>query len=75
MEFVRFISILSLTLLFSSVWAGTNTLNHYKTLTLLDGDWILSSADEQEGGATKKGPAAKLIGTDTTAMSFKVIGK
>jgi len=75
MGFVRFISILSLILVCSGVWSGTSTLNHYKTLTLLDGDWVLSSADEQEGGATKKGPAAKLIGTDMTAMSFKVIGK
>ena len=75
MRFVRFISIFSITLVLSSVWASTNTLNHYKTLTLLDGDWMLSPASEQEGGATKKGPAAKLIGTDMTAMSFKVIGK
>lgn len=36
---------------------------------------MLSPANEQEGGATKKGPAANLVGTDTTAISFKVIGK
>jgi len=36
---------------------------------------MLSPASEQEGGATKKGPAAKLVGTDNTAISFKVIGK
>ena len=59
----------------SSVWAASNTLNNYKTLTLLGGDWMLSPLAEQEGGATKKGPAAKLIGTDETAISFKVIGK
>ena len=70
-----YIFILSLALVVSSVRAAANSLNHYKTLTLLDGDWMLSSVDEQEGGATKKGPAEKLIGTDETAISFKVIGK
>ena len=47
----------------------------FKTLALLEGEWMLAPANKQEGGATKKGPAAKLIGTDKTAMSFKVIGK
>ena len=75
MILIRYISILSLTLVLNSVWADTNALSYYKTLTMLDGDWILSPADVQEGGATKKGPAAKLIGTDMTAMSFKVVGK
>ena len=75
MKFISHIFIISLTLISNSVWADTNALNHYKTLTMLDGDWILSPADAQEGGATKKGPAEKLIGTDMTAMSFKVVGK
>jgi hypothetical protein len=75
MKILRYVSILSLILALSSVWAGTNSLNNYKTLTLLDGDWMLSPADEQEGGATKKAPAAEFIGTDKTAISFKVIGK
>ena len=75
MRFVRITCILFLALALSSVWAATTSLNHYKTLTLLKGDWMLSSANEQEGGATKKDPAAKLIGTDKTAISFKVIGK
>jgi hypothetical protein len=59
----------------SSAWAGGDALGQYKTLTLLAGDWVLSPADQQEGGATKKGPAKKLVGTDQTAISFKVIGK
>jgi hypothetical protein len=75
MKFTRDTTILGLTLIMGSVCAATNTLNHYKTLTLLDGDWMLSSAEEQEGGATKKGPAAKLLDTDNTAISFTVIGK
>ena len=75
MKIVRIMSVFSLVLALNSVWAGSDLLNNYKTLTLLDGDWILSPADTQEGGATKKGPAVKLVATDKTAMSFKVIGK
>ena len=75
MKITRFISVLIFSMALSSVWAGTNSLDNYKTLTLLNGDWMLAPADAQEGGATKKGPAAKLIGTDETAISFKVIGK
>ena len=75
MKSMSYTLILSLALMVSSVWAATTSLNHYKTLTLLEGDWILSPANDQEGGATKKGPAAKLVGTENTAISFKVIGK
>jgi hypothetical protein len=70
MKFMSYTFILSLALVVSSVWAATTSLNHYKTLTLLEGDWMLSPADEQEGGATKKGPAEKLVGTENTAISF-----
>ena len=55
--------------------AGSASLDHFKTLSMLDGEWSLSPADQQEGGATRKGPAQQLLGTDNTAMSFKVIGK
>lgn len=75
MKSMSYTYILGLALVASSVWAATTSLNHYKTLALLEGDWMLSPADEQEGGSTKKGPAAKLVGTDITAISFKVIGK
>jgi hypothetical protein len=75
MKIIRFISVLIFSMAISSVWAGSNSLNNYKTLTLLDGEWMLAPAEAQEGGATKKGPAAKLMGTDETAISFKVIGK
>ena len=75
MKFISYVSMLSLALVFTGAWAGTDSLSHYKTLTMLDGEWVLSPADAQEGGATKKGPAAKLIGTDKTAISFKVVGK
>ena len=54
MKFISYTFIVSLTLVLNSVWADTNAINHYKTLTVLDGDWILSPANAQEGGATKK---------------------
>ena len=47
----------------------------YLTLTRLAGDWSLAPADRQEGKATTKGPAAKMVGTDKVAMKFRVIGK
>ena len=75
MKYIQVTCILCLSLAMNSLWADTDMLNHYKTLAMLDGDWILSSSDKQEGGTTKKGPAAKLVGTDKTAMSFKVVGK
>ena len=65
-----------LTFALGNVWGGTDLLiSCHKTLTTLQGDWVLSPMDQQEGGATKTEAAAKLIGTDGTAMSFKVIGK
>ena len=53
MKLMNYTFILSLALIVSSDWAVTTSLDHYKTLTLLEDDWILSPADEQEGGATK----------------------
>ena len=61
--------------IFNTVLAAPQVMNTFQTLTKLQGEWKLAPADKQEGGATKKGPAAKLIGTDKTAMNFKVIGK
>lgn len=75
MNIVRITCILLLTLALSSVLAENDALINYKMLTLLEGDWMLSPASEQEGGATKKGPAEKLIGTDKTAISFNLVGK
>lgn len=75
MKVFKIITFLGLSLLINNVWAAAPVLDSYKTLTSLQGDWKLATADKQEGGATKKGPAAKLMGTDKTAISFKVIGK
>ena len=75
MKILQFISLVGLALAVSNSWADSNAVDNYKTLTILDGVWVLSPADVQEGGATKKEPAKELIGTDETAMAFKVVGK
>lgn len=75
MKLIRVIFTFSLVLTLNNAWGANDALNNYKTLTMLQGDWKLSPAEQQEGGATKKGPALKIVGTDNTAMSFKVIGK
>jgi len=75
MKLINVVTLLAPVLLMNTAWADSNLIDHYKTLTLMKGDWKLSPANQQEGGATKKGPAAKLIDTDAVAMSFKVIGK
>ena len=59
----------------SSAWAESPAQENYNKMSELKGDWKLAPANQQKGGATKKGPAAKLVGTNKTAISFKVIGK
>lgn len=75
MNIFKITILIGLSLFVNSVWANSPALNNYKALTSLKGDWKLAPMGMQEGGATKKGPAAKLINTDKTAISFKVIGK
>ena len=75
MKIRKIILLAGLALAASSAWADSDAINNFRTITLLDGVWVLSPADVQEGGATKKGPATELIGTDKTAMAFKVVGK
>ena len=41
----------------------------------LEGEWVLTSADKQEGKATKHKLVAPLVGTDAVGMSFKLVGK
>ena len=74
MKLLQILVMLASATTLQNAWAS-EALNQYKAITVLEGDWILSPAEQQEGGATKKGPAANIAGTDTTAMSFKVIGR
>lgn len=74
MNIIKLTILLSLTFLLNSVWASPE-FEQYKSISMLKGDWKLAPANKQEGGATKKGPASKLLGTNKTAISFKVIGK
>lgn len=73
------LNILTLTICLASMCgpacAASEALGNYTFLTALQGDWVLSPAQMQEGGATKKGPAAEILGTDVTAITFKVVGK
>lgn len=71
----KIIIIAGIALAYNAVWAAPPAMDNYQVLVKLQGEWKLAPADKQEGGTTKKGPAAKLIGTDKTAISFKVIGK
>lgn len=55
--------------------ATDNAIPKYQSMTMLQGEWILSPAEQQQGKATQHKLVKPLIGTDTTAMSFKLIGK
>ena len=66
-----------------SILLGCSFLSHatdnawplYQSMTTLQGEWILSPAGQQQGKATQHKLVTPLIGTDTTAISFKLIGK
>jgi len=47
----------------------------YGSMKTLEGEWVLSSTDKQEGKATKHKLVAPLVGTDAVGMSFKLVGK
>ena len=44
MKYLLFTPVIGLTLVLNSVWADAEALNNYNTLTMLDGDWMLSPA-------------------------------
>lgn len=75
MNTIKAITVIGISLLINNAFATPTAMNDFKTIASLQGDWKLAPANMQEGGATKKGPAAKLINTSKTAISFKVIGK
>ena len=47
----------------------------YKSTKALEGDWVLSAANKQQGKATKHKLVAPLVGTGMVAMNFKLVGK
>ena len=49
--------------------------SHFNWMKGLEGEWVLSPADQQEGKATKHKLVAPLVGTDAVGMSFKLVGK
>jgi hypothetical protein len=54
---------------------GTLARAQFDWLKQLNGDWVLAPADRQEGKATQHKLVAPLIGTESVAISYKVIGK
>ena len=52
-----------------------NAKQIYTSMKGLEGEWVLSPADKQEGKATKHKLVAPLVGTDAVGMSFKLVGK
>lgn len=75
MNIIKTIIFFGMSLLVNNAFATSSAMVDFNTITSLQGDWKLAPKNMQEGGATKKGPAAKLINTNKTAISFKVIGK
>ncbi len=61
-------------MLTSPCYAG-DARSHYDWMKGLEGGWVLSPADKQEGKATEHKLVAPLVGTDAIAMSFKLIGR
>jgi hypothetical protein len=61
--------------------AGINAGNEpsaraqFDWLKQLQGDWVLAPADQQEGKATQHKLVAPIVGTDTVAMRYRIIGK
>ena len=53
----------------------TDAEKAYQWMTGLQGEWVLSPADQQVGKATQHKLVAPIVGSDTTAMSFKLVGK
>lgn len=54
---------------------ASDAVQIYKSTKTLEGDWVLSSANKQQGKATKHKYVLPLVGTDTVAMNFKLVGK
>jgi len=68
------IVVCSMIIAWSSVAAENSPLAVYKWMQQLEGDWVLSSAESQEGKATSHSVVAPMVGSDLVAMSFRLIG-
>lgn len=58
----------------NSAFAADNPRQVYEWMKQLDGQWVLSPAEQQQGGASKHPLVAPLVGTSEVAMNFKQIG-
>ena len=66
--------ITSVAIISAPCYAGDSQQIFNSTKTL-EGDWVLSAANKQQGKATKHTLVAPLVGTDAVAMNFKLVGK
>lgn len=57
-----------------STMAAEEPREIYQWMKQLNGQWKLSPADQQEGGASKHSLVAPLVGTDADAMVFSLVG-
>lgn len=67
----------SLLVFTAAVSAGSeqSAREQFDWLKQLRGDWVLAPADQQEGKATQHKLVAPIVGTDTVAMRYRIIGK
>ena len=68
-------AIVAITVMLSSPCTANDARALYDWMKGLEGEWVLSPSDKQEGKATQHKLVAPLVGTDAIAMSFKLIGK
>jgi hypothetical protein len=71
---INFVAGVSVVLAGSSVRAEEGSIAIYKRMQQLEGDWVLSPAEDQEGKATTHKAVAPIVGSDQVAMSFRLIG-
>ena len=73
---IIFIFLLTISLTTSSYAQEADAFDVYEWMESLEGKWVLSPADKQTGTESYKHKAVlPLVGTDTTGISFKSIGK
>jgi len=59
----------------AAVWAAAEPREVYEWMTQLEGEWVLSPLDAQEGNAANHPTVAPLLGTEQVAIEFKRIAR
>jgi len=69
------IAIVALVTVSSSICYADDAMPIYQSMKVLEGDWVLSPFNKQEGKANENALVAPLVGTSEIGMSFKIIGR